>query len=411
MIAGVAARYAFRSLMRSPRRTGLTVLGIGIGCAIALVATAWMSGSAEMQIRAVAESGGGHLRIVPRGWLEKRENSLRLADWESCRAVVRTLPSVKAAMARARSNALLAFGNRTSGVEILGVQPETEAAHNRIVRRGRLEGRYLVEEDRGKVVIGGLLAQRLDVDVGDDLQCTLAGRTEIRSAMLEIVGIIATGSREIDASVCHVTLEDLSGISGFSGAGEISILLEDHDRLESVQEALAARLPPEDDVITWKEVNPGIAGNVEGDKAFTRGVALMIMIVVALGIASAQLTAVLERRREFAMLSALGMKGKQLAGLIALEALVVGTAGAAVALLLGCPAAYYLATRGFNLAAFLGDDFSFGNVLIDPYIYGDIGVWLVWHALAVSLAATMLASLYPAWFAIRTNPAEALRVV
>ena len=50
-------------------------------------------------------------------------------------------------------------------------------------------------------------------------------------------------------------------------------------------------------------------------------------------------------------------------------------------------------------------------VLLDPVVYGSFGPWLVWYALGVSLAATLAATVYPAWFAVRTDPAEALRAV
>jgi len=200
MIGKVSAKYALRSLFRRPRRTALSIFGTGIGCAIGLIGTAWMAGSAEMQIRAVAESGAGHLMIVRSGWLENRENTLRIMDGQSTVEAVSNLPEVKAAIMRARSNGLLAFGNRTSGVEVLGVVPAVEAVHNRIVSQGRLEGRYLTSEDEGKVVIGKALARRLDVELEDDLQITMAGRDEIQSAMLEIIGLIETGSSELDSA-------------------------------------------------------------------------------------------------------------------------------------------------------------------------------------------------------------------
>jgi len=65
MIGSVSTKYAFRSLLRHPMRSALSMVGVGIGCSIALIATSWMSGAAEMQIRAVSESGAGHLRVMP----------------------------------------------------------------------------------------------------------------------------------------------------------------------------------------------------------------------------------------------------------------------------------------------------------------------------------------------------------
>jgi len=411
MIGTVSAKYVLRSLLRHPRRSVLSVLGVGVGCAIGLFAASWIGGAREMQIRAASESGAGHLRVVPNDWPRTRENSLRLVAWQRALDEIRSLPGVKAIAVRARANGLLALGNRTAGVEVTGVDPEAELDSNRIVRKGDLEGRYLRSDDSNAVVIGRALARRLDVSLDDDLYITLAGRDEIRSAMLRIVGIAATGSRDIDASICHVIWRDVEKMTGYAGPGEISILLEDYRLMDSAQKELAERLGGSNTVISWQDVNPGLAANVEGDTVFMNGLICIIVVVVSLGIAGAQLTAVLERRREFAILSALGMKGRQVVALIVLEALIVGLGGAIVALMLGGPAAYLLATKGVNLAAFVGDDLSFGGVLLDPRVYGDFGIWLIWYALAVSVAATAVASIYPAWLAARIDPADALRVV
>ena len=301
-------------------------------------------------------------------------------------------------------------------VEVVGVDPEAERASNRLVYKseeeGKIEGRYLRAGDSGMVVIGKRLAKKLDVELEDDLFATLAGPDEMKGAMLTIVGILETGSRELDSSFCHVTLEDIERTTGYKGPGEIAIILEDHELIDSAQKALAEKVSGENAVVTWKAVNPSIAANVEGDTAFMDFLAFIIIVVVAFGIVSAQLTAVLERRREFAILSALGMKGRQFAGLMMLEAVIVGVGGAVVALALGGPVAYFMATKGIPVEALFGEQgLPFGGVLWDPVIKGGFGPWVVWYCLWVSLAATVVASIYPIWFATRVDPAKALRAV
>jgi ABC-type lipoprotein release transport system permease subunit len=411
VIGSVTLRYALRGLLRHKRRTLLSMLGAGVGCALSLVGVSWISGGRELQIRAAAESGAGHIRAVNAEWAATRENTLRLKRGEEVLAAVRALPGVKSFAPRSQTTGLLAFGNRTAGVLIWGVDPVAEEACNRVVKRGKLSGRYLLAGDRDKCVIGRALARRLGVELDDDLYLTLAGRKEIASAMLRVVGIIDTGSRDLDLSVCHVTLDDVSRLTGYPGIAEVAIVLDDHRAIPERQAQLAAALPPGNAVVTWKEVHPGLAANVEGDTAFTRIIMFIVVVVVSLGILSAQLTAVLERRREMAVLSALGMSGSRLVALILLEAVFVGLGAAAVALLLGAPFAYLLSVRGVDIAAMTGGELAFENVLFDPVVYGEFGPWIVWQALGVSLAATVCASIYPAWFATRTDPAEALRVV
>jgi ABC-type antimicrobial peptide transport system permease subunit len=136
-----------------------------------------------------------------------------------------------------------------------------------------------------------------------------------------------------------------------------------------------------------------------------------ITLVVFLGIASAQLAAVLERRREFAVLAALGMKGGQLVRIMLTEGLILGLVGGVLALGVGGFATYLSATRGIDFGAMYGDaDLGISNILIDPIMYSDFGWWLVPLGMLLSLGATTLSSLYPAWYALRTNPADALRV-
>lgn len=411
MIGRVSVIYAMRSLWRNPRRTLLSILGVGIGCSLAVVATSYYSGAADTQIRAIAESGTGHLRVVPEGWLETRENTLRLVDTEGVLEAARKLAGAEVAAPRAYAQALLAFGTRTSVVQMTGVEPEAEKEVNRIVSRSEIAGRYLEPGDDSQVVIGKALAGRLDVELDDDLMVTLSAGGEMQGAMLRIVGVLDAGSDDLELMVCHVTLGKVEALTGEPGAGEVTVLLKDTDAIAAAQGELAAAVPKGDRVVTWKQVNPGFAAGIEGDKGFIRFLIFVVMVVVALGIMSAQLTAQLERRREFGVLLAIGMKSPQIVVLIFMEALVTGVAGGVVGLGLGGAISYYLATRGVDLSTFLGEENAVAGVLLDPIIYADFGPWLVGFSIIIGTAAALASAIYPASFAVRVDPASALREV
>jgi ABC-type lipoprotein release transport system permease subunit len=384
-------------------------MGVGFGTGIGFIATAVVNGSSEMQVRAASESGAGHIRVVPAEWTETRKNSLRLTETEGILAALEETPEVRAVAQRARATGLLAFGNRTAGVEVVGVVPDAEFASNRIVRQGTLEGRYLKDDDQNAVVIGKALSNKLDVELDDDLMVTISGKGEMRSAMLRIVGLLTTGSTEMDSGICHVLLDDVADITGYEGPGEISALLQSSHQIGSVQEALNTRMVDGNTVISWEIVHPGLAAGRKSDQAFTRLLAVIIMIVVSLGVASAQLTAYLERRREFGILTGLGMRARQVVALILMEAILIGIGGAVLALAVGGPVSYYLATTGINVAELWDMEMSIDNVLLEPIIYGEFRLWIVWYAFGVSIFAVLIASVYPAWKTIRTHPAEAMR--
>lgn len=403
-------RYALRSLGRHKRRSALSVVGVGLGVAVSLLMISWVYGEGETMKRAAANSGVGHFRLAPAKWLATRDNKLRLANSAALLTQVRADSAVLCAAPHARTEALLAMGTRTAGVELVGVDPTVEPTINRLVR-AVTRGRYLQPGDGGRCVIGAGVAKRLKVDVGDHLLITASGAgEEMRSAMLEVVGVVKTGSTLLDTILCQVLLEDIDKISGYPGPAEISVLLHDVDRAPEIAAVWNERLPADTVAVSWEQLVPELADGVEVDKGFARLIVAVIVVVVFLGIASSQLAAVLERRKEFAVLAALGMKGHQLVGALIAESLLLGGAGGVLALTIGLPGVYYIHTEGVDLRHFIADfDLGISNILLEPIVHGSMGWWILPLAVGLSLCATVLGSLYPAWYALSTNPANALR--
>jgi ABC-type lipoprotein release transport system permease subunit len=356
-----------------------------------------------------AYAGAGHVRIVPEGWRERRDPRLRLANLQPDVEAVQQLSGVAAVTRRARAQALVAMGTHVVPVEVVGVDPRTEPSTNRFARNVT-QGRYLQSSDTGAVVIGQAIADRLVAGLDDEILATAVGKSgNIDSMLLRIVGIVRTGSDEIDATICQVVLADVERLTGLSGAGEVTVILDDWEGADVAKAALT-RVVRGDEVLTWGEISPEFKGHLEQDSAVSRLVSGIILLIVVLGVASAQLAAVLERRREFAVLSALGMRSRMIIAVLLEEALAIGFASAVLGLLLGLPFVWTLATHGIDLSRYMGASYSFQGVLIEPVIYGDFGAWTAWYVLTVAIVVTMSASLYPAWFASRTNPADALRV-
>ena len=138
---------------------------------------------------------------------------------------------------------------------------------------------------------------------------------------------------------------------------------------------------------------------------------LVVLAVVAVVIANTLLMAVFERTREVGILAALGMKGRQILAMFVLEAGTLGLAGIALGIFLGGLGVAYLATVGLPIgeAAAAGEAsniITYGNILRAQFSVADT------ISLSIaSLIIMLLASLYPAWFAARLEPIEALRAV
>ncbi len=92
------------------------------------------------------------------------------------------------------------------------------------------------------------------------------------------------------------------------------------------------------------------------------------------------------------------------------EAVLLGLAGALVGMLLSVPVIWRWERAGLDFSSWMGERYTFEGIIVEPIIYGDFGPWLVPEALIIAVGATVLATLYPAWYAVRTDPAVALRV-
>lgn len=413
MGSSVSTRYASRSLRRNLRRTLLSVFGVAFGVGVGLIAIAFIRGQEAMMADAAAGGGVGHLRVTPDGWNERRADELRLTEWREVLERARSMGEVEVATPRATVGGLLGLGTRSAHVRLTGVDARTEPRALRYVREVG-EGRYLRPGERNAIVLGRAAADRLGAELEDELVVTVVDREgEMQSALLVVVGIVRTGSQAIDAALAHVALEDVERLSGREGAAEITILLNDANRVDEARAALAAEVPEGDEVLSWLEVAPELSANIRNRRAFMTLAIAIVLFVVLLGVASAQLTGVLERRKEFAVLAALGTRTVHLVRVVVTEGLILGVLGGLGALAWAAPLLHRWSVEGIDFSEMMqsrDDGFTFGGVLIDPVFHPDFGAWAVAAAFALSLVATIAASLYPAWFASRTDPASALRV-
>jgi ABC-type lipoprotein release transport system permease subunit len=406
-VGSVTSRLALRNLTRNLRRTSLSVAGVVIGSTIALLNIGMVKGKIGLFLGNVAEGGVGHLRIVPERWPVSREPSLRLTDWRQELEALRADPEVRVATPHARIQAMLAMGTRLVGVEITGVDPETEPAAYRYVREVET-GRYLNASDTHKMVVGRSIADRLRADVGDPIVVTVVDKAgEMKSEMFDLVGIVRVGSEQLENALCQVPLGDIQGLSGLSGAGDITVLLKDARAVPTFSEK--RRVPAGDIAMRWDQIMPQARAVIAMNEAIERVMTGILMLVAFLGIAGAQLTAVLERRRELAVLSAIGMGRRKMWSLMLGEGLCLGTLSCIGTLLVAGPIVYYFAAHGLRVLP-RSQSISVMGTAFSSVFHGDFGPWFFADAVGLTYGSTFLASLYPAVFAIRLSPADALRV-
>ena len=162
-------------------------------------------------------------------------------------------------------------------------------------------------------------------------------------------------------------------------------------------------------VLTWKDLNAILLATARVGLSFYYILDLIVMLIVAVIIANTLLMAVFERVREIGILSALGMRSAQIRIMFLLEAILLGMAGILAGAMVGSIGVAYLAHVGLAI----GDVATVGGgaYLMGTRMYARFMPGLFAGLGAATLFVVVLAALYPAWFASRLEPVEALRAL
>ena len=402
-------KLAIRDLGRNKRRSGLTLVAVALGLGLLVVTSGLMEGSVWGTIENNIRIQSGHVQIREESYDEDKV-SLKwedlLDDPQGLVTQAQALPEVRAAAPVLWASGILATGDESVGVRVFGIDPL--AVTSAPFREGLVAGAFLAPDDRSGVLIGRRLAESLGVSAGDDIKLLVNTSDEQPDeAIFTIRGLYDTGTPAYD----EVTLfMPLSKAQTFTRAGErasaIVILLHQKDDADMVAPALRASGL---NVLTWYDLNQMILQAVEMSMGIMNLMYLVVLAVVAVVIANTLLMSVFERTREMGILAALGMKGRQVLTMFVLEAGTLAMIGVVLGLLLGSLGVYYLATEGWHLgemASVATAEMAYGET-----IYGRFAPAEMVQLSFASLIITLLASLYPAWFAARMEPIDALRAL
>lgn len=247
----------------------------------------------------------------------------------------------------------------------------------------------------GTIVLGSALARSLGAYPGDRLFLVSINQKRIE---LRVVGSFQTGNYLLDAGFAFTTLQDArelmeapTALSGYQ------LRLRDPEQAPQVGLALAGRhyFPQ-----TWQSSNRTLIEQLALQKRVIGIVVFLIVVVAALGMASVLVLTVIEKTSDIALLRVMGARANQVAGVFALQGLVLGTLGIALGNLLGFGLSSYFAWRPVEIP---GELYFLTRLPVE--IKASDFVWVS----LLSLLVVLLASLLPLWRALRIKPGEVLR--
>jgi ABC-type lipoprotein release transport system permease subunit len=397
-------KLAFRDLGRNRRRSFFSALALGLGVALLLLMASVLEGELRDALDTTIRLESGHLQVQAATY-EESKTSLRWEDLidnpNQVAAQIAQLAPVVEATPRLVASGILSIGDQTAGVRVLGIVPSASA--NQPFRDGMLSGQWLQADDREGIVIGQSLADKLGVTAGQQLQLLVnTSNGSVDQQVFTVRGIFSTRTPGFDDRTIFMPLAKAQAITAAENhASLIFILLQNRDQADAVAAALQS---PAYKMVTWEQAN---ALMLEAEKfagAYMAMLYLIVLGVTASVIVNTLIMAVFERTREIGILSALGMKSRQIMTMFFAESGFLALGGVIIGLALGGVLVAYATHTGFYIG-----NMGITGVLLGERIYGYLtfrnAVTLVGAAFLVSL----LAGLYPAVIAARMEPVEALR--
>ena len=400
--------------LRAKRRNGFisfislaSILGIALGVTALITTLAVMSGF-QREIRDRMLQMAAHATVS--GYGEP------LQDWRHAVDVAMQDKRIAGAAPYIEKEALLSGSNNQPAM-LRGVVPAEEGKVS-VLGDKMVQGKLSeLAPGRFNIVLGRELAMWLGVGVGDDVVVTLADfrSTPVGGGMgtmkrFRVSGIFEAGYNEFDKGLAVVALADLQRLLRM-GDGVTGVRLKMHamDQALDVRRDLALKLRGPFRVTDWSQDNANLFRALKMEKTV---MAILLSLIIAMGafnLVSSQVMLVTDKQADIAILRTLGLTPRQVMQVFMVQGSLIGVIGTVAGVVGGILLTLNLDAILRGIEAVLGVQLLPEDVYYITGLPTDLQAHDVATIACVALAMAFVATLYPAWRAARTAPAEALR--
>jgi len=400
-------KLAWRNLFRNKRRTVIAGIMVGLGLASLMFTDALFVGMEKNMVRAATASFLGEGQIHRKGFRQTQEVELTINNHKK---VIDRLN--KESLLDKYSVRVTAFGMinspaSLSAVNVVGINPKTERYLSQI-DEAMQEGSYFEGGDLRDAVIGRKLSEILEVGLGDRVVVTVAQAEsgDLYQEMFRISGIYHFNVSELDKGLVFVRIEKAQEMLGLKDRiHEIALKFNDMDtgRKEDIP-FWSAYSDNGNEAVGWPGILPELKAAFDLTNFSILITALILFGVVALGIVNTLIMSLHERMFEFGVLRAIGTRPLNVARLIVFEAAALSLISMGIGLILGFVIIYIISITGIDYKGI-----EFAGITIREMLYPQMRLRQFMLYPVSLFLFSCLVGVYPAVYAARMKPADAMR--
>ncbi len=337
----------------------------------------------------------------------------RLDNWQGVLKEIRATEGVTEASPLIEQPLLTSFNGRVEGIVMRGNTAEDIAALQEDLIAGQASD---LKPGASKVIIGARLAENIGANLGSTITIinpqgrTTPFGTVPRQIGYEVAGLLETGIYEFDQAFVIMPIPDAQTLL-LSGdkIGMIEVQTEDPDRVDQIMAPVKAKLQSRAVVSSWKEINSSIFEALEVERVAMFFALSIIVVVAAFNILSSLVMLVRAKTRDIAIMRTMGATRRSVLKIFVTTGFIVGAIGTGAGLVLG------FLLLAFRQPIVEGIQWLTGAQLWNPEVRiltelpARVDVVEVASIALLTLGLCLLATLYPALKAAKTDPVQVLR--
>lgn len=399
-------KLAIRNLFRNTRRTTLTAILISFSLMALIMADGLILGMKDLLVSSLTKNLVGEAQLHRKGFRDNFDVDLYFTGTDDLVADLRGRPEVTEVASRVLSGGMVSSSYNVATGMVFGIDAEAEARIGNI-KKAIIEGQYLTGE-RGEIMLGRPMAELLEVSLGDRIVITLseADGGDLSQALFRVSGIYYFGLREIDHNTVFINADQARQAVGISAdaSHELVMVFEDSSVSREKTSTVFDDFNNEQlELKSWMELNEDIATMLELSGLSTLIIGSILFLLASLGVINSMFMSIYERLYEFGVARAIGTTPWQLAQLILCEALLLGIGSCLFGGVIGYGLISYTTLHGLPLG-----EFEMSGIALSGNIATQMQLSQFTELPCYIILLTLVSALYPARFASKIVPTEAL---